>query len=123
MCSSVMWVLSLFSLFFFSSRRRHTRSKRDWSSDVCSSDLERAQTLGRGRVFVGVTVNRLHFETLRGVSLTGVEMTFTHENVTGPQCDSILGTSCAPYGVPTLENDAIAVRLALHLDMTVTSFF
>src|SRR5699024_11488656 len=27
--------------FFFSSRRRHTRSKRDWSSDVCSSDLTR----------------------------------------------------------------------------------
>src|SRR5699024_11452143 len=27
------------SFFFFSSRRRHTRSKRDWSSDVCSSDL------------------------------------------------------------------------------------
>src|SRR5699024_11647607 len=26
-------------LFFFASRRRHTRSKRDWSSDVCSSDL------------------------------------------------------------------------------------
>src|SRR5207249_5575369 len=29
----------LFFCFFFSSRRRHTRSKRDWSSDVCSSDL------------------------------------------------------------------------------------
>src|SRR5690606_2446312 len=29
--------LSLF--FFFSSRRRHTRFSRDWSSDVCSSDL------------------------------------------------------------------------------------
>src|SRR5207253_6156581 len=30
----------LFSLFFFfSSRRRHTRWPRDWSSDVCSSDL------------------------------------------------------------------------------------
>src|SRR5699024_11697860 len=27
-------------VFFFSSRRRHTRSKRDWSSDVCSSDLK-----------------------------------------------------------------------------------
>ena len=27
------------SLGIFSSRRRHTRSKRDWSSDVCSSDL------------------------------------------------------------------------------------
>src|SRR6266436_8851177 len=29
--------LALF--FFFSSRRRHTRCSRDWSSDVCSSDL------------------------------------------------------------------------------------
>src|SRR2546429_8520355 len=28
-------------LFFFSSRRRHTRCSRDWSSDVCSSDLLR----------------------------------------------------------------------------------
>src|SRR5207253_6988610 len=27
--------------FFFSSRRRHTRWPRDWSSDVCSSDLDR----------------------------------------------------------------------------------
>src|SRR5690606_41031889 len=29
----------VFSYFFFSSRRRHTRFSRDWSSDVCSSDL------------------------------------------------------------------------------------
>src|SRR6266542_1034710 len=28
-----------FAFFFFSSRRRHTRCYRDWSSDVCSSDL------------------------------------------------------------------------------------
>src|SRR5690606_39801447 len=27
--------------FFFSSRRRHTRFSRDWSSDVCSSDLKK----------------------------------------------------------------------------------
>src|SRR6266403_6183946 len=32
-------VAHLSPLFFFSSRRRHTRSLRDWSSDVCSSDL------------------------------------------------------------------------------------
>src|SRR5690349_23572646 len=31
----------IYLFFFFSSRRRHTRSLRDWSSDVCSSDLER----------------------------------------------------------------------------------
>src|SRR5690606_39527310 len=30
-------------LFFFSSRRRHTRFSRDWSSDVCSSDLATAR--------------------------------------------------------------------------------
>src|SRR2546422_8084154 len=30
--------------FFFSSRRRHTRCSRDWSSDVCSSDLARPET-------------------------------------------------------------------------------
>src|SRR3989449_647214 len=30
--------------FFFSSRRRHTRCSRDWSSDVCSSDLRCAPT-------------------------------------------------------------------------------
>src|SRR5437868_12298345 len=33
--------------FFFSSRRRHTRSKRDWSSDVCSSDLSFERLRGR----------------------------------------------------------------------------
>src|SRR2546426_4847331 len=30
-------------LFFFSSRRRHTRLQGDWSSDVCSSDLDSTQ--------------------------------------------------------------------------------
>src|SRR5699024_5921694 len=36
--------------FFFSSRRRHTRSKRDWSSDVCSSDLYRVVPRDRDQV-------------------------------------------------------------------------
>src|SRR5690625_6898854 len=31
--------------FFFSSRRRHTRWPRDWSSDVCSSDLSRCSVV------------------------------------------------------------------------------
>src|SRR5256712_5033513 len=34
--------------FFFSSRRRHTRSDRDWSSDVCSSDLAVCEDRGLG---------------------------------------------------------------------------
>src|SRR5574339_405270 len=36
-------VVFLFVSFFFSSRRRHTRSPGDWSSDVCSSDLHQTQ--------------------------------------------------------------------------------
>src|SRR5260370_19550114 len=39
------------SYFFFSSRRRHTRFKCDWSSDVCSSDLA-SQTAGNLNVVV-----------------------------------------------------------------------
>src|SRR5699024_11536637 len=37
-------------LFFFASRRRHTRSKRDWSSDVCSSDLAVLVVLGIAQI-------------------------------------------------------------------------
>src|SRR2546422_826156 len=40
-CSSEFTRRSRRFLFFFSSRRRHTRCSRDWSSDVCSSDLRR----------------------------------------------------------------------------------
>src|SRR5215475_10231491 len=41
------WVV-FFVFFFFSSRRRHTRFSRDWSSDVCSSDLFRAADAAAG---------------------------------------------------------------------------
>src|SRR5258707_3526405 len=37
-------------IFFFSSRRRHTRYWRDWSSDVCSSDLSLAEVVAPGPV-------------------------------------------------------------------------
>src|SRR5260221_1130046 len=36
---SISCILCVVCFFFFSSRRRHTRSLCDWSSDVCSSDL------------------------------------------------------------------------------------
>src|SRR6266571_4762306 len=42
---------ALVLLFFFSSRRRHTRLTCDWSSDVCSSDLQRLLALGTPRRF------------------------------------------------------------------------
>src|SRR5207248_5927623 len=46
--------------FFFSSRRRHTRSYGDWSSDVCSSDL---LVLSCGRL--GNSVTRMDLEGIR----------------------------------------------------------
>src|SRR5207247_4114826 len=42
---SFLMLFFFFVFFFFSSRRRHTRSTRDWSSDVCSSDLGVAERL------------------------------------------------------------------------------
>src|SRR2546421_7005194 len=45
-CLTVSLLTCYFFFFFFSSRRRHTRSDRDWSSDVCSSDLVVQQLQG-----------------------------------------------------------------------------
>src|SRR5262245_63889798 len=39
-CFLFLFFFFFFFFFFFSSRRRHTRCLSDWSSDVCSSDLE-----------------------------------------------------------------------------------
>src|SRR5204862_4882205 len=63
------------SVFFFSSRRRHTRSLRDWSSDVCSSDLPgmvEAMTQvahGAGRPFLGICVG-MQLLASRGLEYT-----------------------------------------------------
>src|SRR2546429_2547963 len=57
-----------FFFFFFSSRRRHTRCSRDWSSDVCSSDLPspsaQARPTSSGRpIFRHASVPRRPFST------------------------------------------------------------
>src|SRR5204862_4579005 len=56
------------NVFFFSSRRRHTRSLRDWSSDVCSSDLPRRAPARKrdvhgGRAVAGGGLPRLELRT------------------------------------------------------------
>src|SRR5690606_40202101 len=43
-------------LFFFSSRRRHTRFSRDWSSDVCSSDLSALQLVDAMMPFIDLGI-------------------------------------------------------------------
>src|SRR5688572_32657604 len=44
--------------FFFSSRRRHTRSDCDWSSDVCSSDLETSKPFTQGKPSIATPPNQ-----------------------------------------------------------------
>src|SRR5215203_5066777 len=48
--------------FFFSSRRRHTRYWRDWSSDVCSSDLD---VLRPGKALVGARTKPRNLDAVR----------------------------------------------------------
>ena len=83
---------------------------------------ERGQTLGGGRMLVGFSYNTFHYTSLRGVDLHNVNLVFTHENVTGPACDSIVGKSCTPMGVPNLENDIMPFQLSLDINVTLASF-
>src|SRR5271169_5651973 len=55
----LMWLF-----FFFSSRRRHTRCYRDWSSDVCSSDLRSGTPTG---ISIEKTLRSLGVKWLRTV--------------------------------------------------------
>src|SRR6266498_5572298 len=68
-----------FFFFFFSSRRRHTRCGRDWSSDVCSSDLE----IDGKPVSKSITTDDV-FKLLRGPSGTTVEVTIEREDEAEP---------------------------------------
>src|SRR3712207_7268760 len=54
--------------FFFSSRRRHTRYWRDWSSDVCSSDLSREEVQ---RALSGPTFRVYTNDDVAGTELGG----------------------------------------------------
>src|SRR5258706_1169227 len=55
----MLWKVVLYLIlcsFFFSSRRRHTRLVSDWSSDVCSSDLPAAFSIGHGNREVNAAI-------------------------------------------------------------------
>lgn len=73
---------------------------------------ERSQTLGGGRFFLGANVSAMHFERLRGIRMDDIEFNFTHEDT--PPLDSL--------GSPFFENDVIAVRVAMNVNLVVTTF-
>ena len=84
---------------------------------------ERAQTLGRGRVLAGISRTGFRFATLRGVDMHNIDLTFTHQNVDFPGCDTQFNGDCSLYGVPVLENDAMDFHLSMDLDVRVTSMY
>src|SRR5690606_40765477 len=93
--SAVLTSVFLFFFFFFSSRRRHTRFSRDWSSDVCSSDLQGAPHVGEKRARVQLAPLQRHRHArrrgpVRAVALGRVR---SEERRVGKECRS----RWAPY--------------------------
>ncbi len=74
---------------------------------------ERAQTLGRGHLLMGLNLTGIRFKTLRGEPLDNLSFNFTHEDVPGTP----------GYGNPIFENDVIQVRMSLFVNLDVYQFF
>lgn len=72
---------------------------------------ERANTLGKGRTLVGLTVNHMSFTKLRGTSLSEIGFNFTHQDN-------------APDGLgdPEFEEDVVSVSSNVSLSLLMTSF-
>src|SRR2546422_2902299 len=85
--------------FFFSSRRRHTRCSRDWSSDVCSSDL----TISVADIFYCVPARRKFLKS-DSTELGHIASLVTHYALANPGKQFILTT-------PTQEIDRKSTRL------------
>lgn len=73
---------------------------------------ERSQTLGKGRFFMAANFTAMHFQRLRGVRMDDIEFNFTHQDV--PPLDTL--------GSPQFENDVVNVRVAMNVNLIVTTF-
>src|SRR5215475_14772883 len=87
-----VFLLETQCFFFFSSRRRHTRFSRDWSSDVCSSDLVASKALSSAVVILGIGASVLE----RDCAATGIE---TPGRRSGAGRKSVTMTQCKRSGL------------------------
>src|SRR5262245_63969798 len=71
-------MMLLITIFFFSSRRRHTRCLSDWSSDVCSSDLWSNHNVRPAMLLAGANVAEV-----RELIDRGIASDFTYPGGTG----------------------------------------
>src|SRR5688500_19721747 len=75
--------VSIYLYFFFSSRRRHTRLQGDWSSDVCSSDLQFYENMPFSHVFIELFFSRTHFSALLFQEMYKIGRASCRERVVG----------------------------------------
>src|SRR5690606_2277880 len=123
--------------FFFSSRRRHTRFSRDWSSDVCSSDLEALSIRLKARDDLRQLADTIVLAAERGAELTRGLLAFSRRQVLQPSAidcnllvegmrmllrrtlreDVILNIAAAPAPVYALADPAQLESALLNLSL------
>src|SRR5688500_16150989 len=92
-------------IFFFSSRRRHTILQGDWSSDVCSSDLEQVGQLANGRRLAGA----VHADDQRHLRMMAVQHRLLHrvEDLADLVLDEVAQTFAATGAGPDRGDDSL----------------
>src|SRR5436309_4204524 len=105
-------VCPLIPIFFFSSRRRHTRFSRDWSSDVCSSDLLKFDLSGvRTKIAKAtLTLTCIHPSTDGGTVYPVASSSWPEGNRTGLDKTSANGPGLKWKDVDTNRNGQIDPR-------------
>src|SRR5699024_6390958 len=108
--------------FFFSSRRRHTRSKRDWSSDVCSSDLH-ALPQNIEKLFVGLCLLQYPEESFSEVRRISKQVPQLPEYIEFFFIKQKLFLSCA--GAPDIDRriDAAFAQVPIQMELHVAGPF
>src|SRR5690625_7260216 len=91
-------------IFFFSSRRRHTRWPRDWSSDVCSSDLALAATQLNPVFGIGFGQPRQQGSRYRSVNEQGFH--------------GVAGAVAMGLGVNRNGKGLVKIGTGVHVDVT-----
>src|SRR5690606_11056717 len=100
-------------VFFFSSRRRHTRFSRDWSSDVCSSDLDGVRMRGYIDLVLQDLVRDVKTGALPGdtfqlaVYSVALEEQFGHKVSRGDYWMGKSGKPTMPYDLPNVSRQEI----------------
>src|SRR6266550_4080913 len=116
--------MNIFFFFFFSSRRRHTRCSRDWSSDVCSSDLggmpgRQARELCPQLIFVGGHFE--HYQRLGDAAIAVVnDFTPLVERISIDEAFADVAGCTHLFGPPADIASAIRRRVRAELGLPIS---